>query len=62
MALSKTNEKSRNKLAHWTWGDSPDIPDAVFLINPKSSIGDLDKSEIYVYKEQDFVSIIEANN
>lgn len=62
MAISKTNEKSRNKLAHWIWGDSPNISDGLLLINPKSSIGDLDKSEIYVYKESDFTSIIEAND
>jgi len=62
MTISKTNEKSRNKLAHWVWGDSPNIPDALLLINPKSSIGNLDMSEIYVYKEPDFTSIIEAND
>lgn len=62
VAISKTNEKSRNKLAHWTWGDSPNIPNGLLLINPKSSIGELDKSEIYVYKQADFTSIIEAND
>lgn len=62
MAISKTNEKSRNKLAHWTWGDSPNIADGVLLIDPRSSIGELDKSEIYVYKAQDFNSIIQAND
>ena len=62
ISISKTNEKSRNKLAHWTWGDSPNIPDGVLLINPKSSIGNLNKSEMYLYKENDFTSIIEAND
>jgi len=62
IAIAKSNEKSRNKLAHWTWGDSPNIADGVLLLNPKSSIGELDKSGIYVYKEADFTSIIEAND
>lgn len=62
MSIAKTNEKSRNKLAHWTWGDSSNIDDAVLLINPKSLINGLDKSDVFVYKEQDFASIIEAND
>jgi len=62
MAISKTNEKSRNKLVHWTWGDSPNIPDGLLLIDPKASISNFDKSEIYVYKESDFTSIIESND
>lgn len=62
MAISKTNEKSRNKLAHWIWGYSPNILDGLLLMNPKSSIDNLDISEIYVYKESDFTSIIEAND
>lgn len=28
--------KERNKIAHWLWGTSPDIPDAVLLTNPSS--------------------------
>jgi len=62
IAISKTNEKSRNKLAHWTWGDSHNITDGVLLIDPRSSIGGLDKSKIYVYKAQDFNAIIQAND
>lgn len=62
IAISKTNEKSRNKLAHWTWGDSPNIPDGLLLINPRSSVGNLEYSDIFVYKELDFNSIIEAND
>ena len=62
LAISKTNEKDRNKLAHWTWGDSPNLPDALLLIDPRTTIGDLDKSSVYVYRENDFRSIIEAND
>ena len=62
LSITKTNEKDRNKLAHWTWGDSPNIPDAVLLVNPRASLGELDRSEIYVYKAQDFQSIVRAND
>jgi hypothetical protein len=62
IAISKTNEKSRNKLAHWTWGDSPSIPDGLLLIDPRTTIGELSKDDVYVYKAQDFESIIEAND
>jgi len=63
LALAKTNEKSRNKLAHWIWGDSPNIPDALLLANPKiiSAYG-IDQSQIFVYQKQDFISIIQAND
>ncbi len=62
LAIAKTNEKSRDKLAHWTWGDSPNLPDALLLLNPKSSIENLDRDEIFVWREQDFREIIKAND
>lgn len=62
LAIAKTNEKERNKLAHWTWGESPNIPDALLLVDPRASIGELNRSDIYVYKAQDFRTIIEAND
>ncbi|MGU7775529.1 hypothetical protein ACV229_35860 [Burkholderia sp. MR1-5-21] len=37
LAIAKTNEKDRNKLAHWTWGDSPHLPDAVLLVDPRTT-------------------------
>jgi len=62
IAIAKTNEKDRNKLAHWTWGDSPDLPDALLLIDPRTTVHELDRSDVYVYKAQDFKGIAEANN
>lgn len=62
LAITKTNEKERNKLAHWTWGDSPNIPDGVVLIDPRATLGHFDLSEVYVYKAQDFAQIIQAND
>jgi hypothetical protein len=62
LSIAKTNEKERNKLAHWAWGDSPNLPDALLLLNPRVHIENLDASQIYVYREQDFRSIIQAND
>ena len=28
--------KDRNKIAHWTWGHSPQLPDAVLLVDPEN--------------------------
>ena len=62
LSIAKTNEKDRNKLAYWTWGDSPKLPDALLLVDPRATLGELDRSHIYVYREQDFRSIIQAND
>ncbi|TAK05524.1 hypothetical protein EPO44_06370 [bacterium] len=62
LSIIKTNEKERNKLAHWTWGDSPDIPDALLLVNPRTVIHELDRSDIYVYRAPDFQTLIHAND
>jgi hypothetical protein len=62
MSIAKTNEKDRNKLAHWTWGDSPNLNDAVLLVDPRATILDLDPSKVFVYKANDFMAIIEENN
>lgn len=62
IAISKTHEKSRNKLAHWIWGDSPQLPDALLLVDPRLSIEHPDTSKIYVYKADDFNKIISDND
>jgi hypothetical protein len=62
LSIAKTNEKERNKLAHWVWGDSPNLPDALLLLDPRTNIENLDRSQIYVYREQDFRGIIQAND
>ena len=54
LAIAKTNEKDRNKLAHWTWGESPDLPDAVLLVDPHAMLNDIDRSEIYVIGHKTF--------
>jgi hypothetical protein len=63
LAIAKTNQKSRDKLAHWIWGYCTSLPTALLLLNPKVAVrDDLDLSDVYVYFERDFVDIIQANN
>ena len=62
LAIARTSEKARNKLAHWTWGESPEVPDALLLVDPRCTKDRLDRSDIYVYKDRDFQSIIRAND
>jgi hypothetical protein len=57
----RTGQRHRDKLAHWTWGYSPQLPDGFLLRDPKST-NDLDRDNIFVYKEADFVNIIENND
>lgn len=64
IAIAKTNQKSRDKLVHHIWGISRDIPDALLLVDPRIlntkvvPPGD----DIFVWKENDFRSAIEAND
>jgi hypothetical protein len=62
LAIARSVQKSRDKIAHGTWGVSPDLPDALLLADPKTLVGDErpDYRDIYVYKKQDFVDIINA--
>lgn len=62
LAIVKTNEKDRNKLTHWIWGDSPNLPDALLLVDPQTTLGKLDHSGVYVYRAQDFIAITQAND
>ncbi len=62
LGIAKSNERDRNKLAHWTWGDSPAIPDAVLLVDPRATLAELDRSEVFVYRAQNFQSITRAND
>jgi hypothetical protein len=63
LAIAKTQQKSRDKIAHWTWGDSPQLPDALLLLDPRTSVVEdgLNKDDIFVYREHDFLEVIRAN-
>jgi hypothetical protein len=59
--IAKTHQKSRNKLAHWVWGYSVQLPTALLLMDPKKNAGRPGKSDIFVYNETDFKAQINAN-
>lgn len=52
LRLVKSYQLDRDKLAHWIWGTSPDLPDAVLLFDPRHVAMTRDK--IFVYRENDF--------
>jgi hypothetical protein len=63
VAISKTNQKHRDKLAHHVWGISPHLPDALLLADPKVFVIDgSNYSDIYVYRANDLREIIDAND
>ena len=66
LAVAKTAQKSRDKLAHHIWGYSPDLPDALLLIDPKSMARRQEpremREDVMVYRERDFADIIELNH
>lgn len=52
ISIVNSTQKTRDKLAHWTWGISPQIPDAVLLSDPRNLEQTPDK--IFVYRAKDF--------
>jgi len=48
----KSGQKERDKLAHWIWGTSNDLPDALLLKDPRNF--DNNPDQVYVYREKDF--------
>ncbi|WP_340159856.1 hypothetical protein [uncultured Hoeflea sp.] len=63
LRIAKTHQRKRDKLAHWVWGISDDLPDALLLANPKKMhSGFPDRSDIFVYTKRDFEEIIADNN
>ena len=50
--LTKSSQKDRDKLAHWSWGSSSALPDALLLSDPRNL--DINRDQIYAYKESDF--------
>ncbi|MCA3272752.1 MAG: hypothetical protein ING24_03395 [Roseomonas sp.] len=62
LTASKPGQLGRDKLAHWTWGYSPNIPDGFLLADPRNTHTDFDRNLIFVYKKQDFIDIIKLND
>ena len=61
LAVVKSHQKTRDKLAHWVWGYSDQIPDGLLLTNPKDTMRPFPADLIYVWKETDFKAAISAN-
>lgn len=55
LAVLKSGEKERHKLAHWVWATSPSVSDGAILFDPRNITGDPKK--MLVYRMQDFVRI-----
>ena len=53
--VSKACQKERDKLAHWSWGTSPELPEALLLADPR--ILNANPNNIYVYRANDFESM-----
>lgn len=71
MHLMKQRAAKRDKLAHWVWGASRDLPNALLLADPRvmASADPLTPDyrkilaqNIWVYEAEDFAEIIEGNN
>lgn len=52
----KGPSRDRNKLAHWDWGFTFDVPESLLLKNPKTRNSSYD--DIFVYRENDFKEIL----
>lgn len=62
--LVKSRAKARDRLVHWIWGGSLDLPDALLLVNPRdaATVPMIHLSpHILVYGKQDFLNITKDN-
>jgi len=50
--VAKSAQKERDKLAHWIWGSTPELPDALLLSDPRNQ--NHAAEEILVYRAEDF--------
>ena len=70
LKLLRSRQKSRDKLAHWVWGYSAELPDSLLLADPRVMVT-VDKTvhsyllilaeNVFVYREADFRKIIQNN-
>jgi len=62
LGIAKSHQAARDKIAHWTWGYAPQMPNALLLANPKDIVRKpFSLDLIYVYRRKDFEQIIAAN-
>lgn len=64
LAIARTNQRGRDRLAHWIWGDLSNLPGALLLLDPRIMLrtGAIELDDVYVYYEKDFLDLIEAND
>ena len=63
LKLAKANQKQRDRLAHWVWGNSPNLPDALLLADPRvMAVRFPTHDDIQVYTSQDFNDLIAGND
>ncbi|TGP17968.1 MULTISPECIES: hypothetical protein [unclassified Mesorhizobium] len=62
LAIAKTNQKSRDKLAHHLWGWDNRLPNALLLGDPRDLVtGEGLRDCVFVYEKPDLEGIIAAN-
>lgn len=61
LKIAKTQQKFRDKLAHWVWGYCPNLPNSLLLMDPKRNYGGLHKKDTLVYLATDFRQYLEEN-
>ena len=64
LKVANSAQSQRDRLAHWTWGYSPNLQDAFLLADPRSiktEAGMRDLSNYMVYRERDFAEIYQLN-
>ena len=55
LKVAKSGQKERDKLAHWIWGTSEELPEALLLADPRNLTHE--SGSILVYKKEDFASM-----
>lgn len=62
LALIKSGQKRRDKIAHHVWVESSEPVEGMVLVDPKVLLRNpIDTASAYVYKERDFDEITAAN-
>jgi hypothetical protein len=61
LALADTQQKSRNKLAHWVWACSPMVQNALILIDPGKNQGEMQTNDVFVFRLDELRDIADAN-
>lgn len=70
LKIAKSQQSERDKLAHWLWGYSEELPDALILVDPRELAKHREtqealislRSKYYVYTESDFSKQKAAND